>query len=572
MPASRRAAMASSASASTSNRPQKDRQRPRSPVLPVWCGLHAFVAAPQRRRQEKSVNHLLKNASIGIKVAMAPAIAILCLMLVTGIGWFSARSLTTDLREVAGAGVERVVSAQAFATQLTQLHQKLYQSMTWEAIGQRAERIKDLDNGLLAELTAFGKTLDGAGGDDSLSAEQQVALRNVHKTYLSYAKTAADALDMKSAGVANAAGYVVTVDSQYAKVREQIDAFVKVERDLAATAVEQAEKAANRVSLISLGVSAAALVVCALLSLTFVRAITRPLERAARIADDLAEGDLRTRDVERSADATGRVLGSLEVVSRNLSQIVSEVRSTAQEVNNASGEIASGNADLSARTEHTASALEQTAASVEQLAATIRQSAENAQQADTLARQATSVAVEGGTVVGDVVAAMDEISTQARRIADIIGTIDGIAFQTNILALNAAVEAARAGEQGRGFAVVASEVRSLAQRSGEAAKEIRTLIGSSVEQVERGTARVQVAGDTMTRVVESIQRVSQMVGDITRAASAQASDIAQVNQAIMEMDKTTQQNAAMVEEATAATESLRAQSERLVESLARFKT
>ena len=523
------------------------------------------MAVPKRRTSKRR-----KRARNTHKTA--PAIVILCLMLVTSIGWFSARSLTTDLREVAGAGVERVVAAQAFATQLTQMHQRLYQSMTWEAIGQRAERIKELDNGLLAELTAFGKTLDNAGNDADLSADQQTALRAVHKSYLVYAKTAADALDMKSAGVANAAGYVVTVDGQYTKVREQIDGFVKVERDLAATAVEQAERSANRVSLISLGVSAAALVVCALLSLTFVRAITRPLERAARIADDLADGDLRTRDVERSNDATGRVLGSLEVVSRNLSEIVSEVRSTAQEVNNASGEIASGNADLSARTEHTASALEQTAASVEQLAATIRLSADNAQQADALARQATSVAVEGGAVVGDVVAAMDEISTQARRIADIIGTIDGIAFQTNILALNAAVEAARAGEQGRGFAVVASEVRSLAQRSGEAAKEIRTLIGSSVEQVERGTARVQVAGDTMTRVVESIQRVSQMVGDITRAASAQASDIAQVNQAITEMDKTTQQNAAMVEQATAATESLRAQSERLVESLARFKT
>jgi methyl-accepting chemotaxis protein len=518
------------------------------------------------------VNHLLKNASIGVKVAMAPAIAILCLMLVTGLSWFSARSLTTDLREVAGDGVERVVSAQAFATQLTQLHQKLYQSMTWEAIGQRAERIKELDNGLLSEMAAFGKTLGNAVGDASLSAEQQAALGAVHKSYLTYAKTAADALDMKSAGVANAAGYVVTVDGQYVKVREQIDAFVKAERDLAAQAVATAEKAASRTAWITLGVSAAALAVCALLSLTFMRAITGPLERAARIADALADGDLRTREVERSNDATGRLLGSLVEVSRNLSTIVAEVRGTAQEVNNASGEIASGNADLSSRTEHTASALEQTAASVEQLAATIRQSADNAQQADTLAREATSVAVEGGAVVGDVVAAMGEISTQARRIADIIGTIDGIAFQTNILALNAAVEAARAGEQGRGFAVVASEVRSLAQRSGEAAKEIRTLIGSSVEQVERGTARVQVAGDTMTRVVESIQRVSQMVGDITRAASAQANDIAQVNQAITEMDKTTQQNAAMVEEATAATESLKAQSERLVESLARFKT
>jgi methyl-accepting chemotaxis protein len=259
-------------------------------------------------------------------------------------------------------------------------------------------------------------------------------------------------------------------------------------------------------------------------------------------------------------------------VARNLTGLVTDIRSTAEQINVASGEIATGNADLSTRTEGTASALQQTAASVEQLTATIRSNADNARAANVLARDASTVAREGGAMVVDVVSTMNAINAQAKKIADIIGTIDAIAFQTNILALNAAVEAARAGEQGRGFAVVASEVRSLAQRSADSAREIRTLIGSSVEQIDAGASQVQAAGQTMTRIIGAIERVSSTVDDIARAAGEQATGIAQVNQTVAEMENSTQQNAAMVEEATAATDALNGQAQRLVQMLTRFRT
>jgi methyl-accepting chemotaxis protein len=313
-------------------------------------------------------------------------------------------------------------------------------------------------------------------------------------------------------------------------------------------------------------------VLAAGLSWTFMRAISRPLQEAAELAHHLAQGDLTYSVGASSTDATGRMLTALGGVSRNLTTMVADIRSTADEIDTASGEIASGNSDLSSRTESTASSLQETAASIEELTATVRQSADNAQAANALARDASNVAREGGALVQGVVQTMDQINSQAKKIGEIIGTIDGIAFQTNILALNAAVEAARAGEQGRGFSVVASEVRLLAQRSAESAREIRTLIGSSVEQIDAGVNKVQAAGHTMTKIVGAIEKVAGTVDGIARASSEQAAGIAQVNNAVSEMERATQQNAAMVEEATAATESLRHQSQRLVGLLGRFRT
>jgi methyl-accepting chemotaxis protein len=336
--------------------------------------------------------------------------------------------------------------------------------------------------------------------------------------------------------------------------------------------VASAGSLAARNGWIIAGVSLAGLAISSLLAWTFVRAISQPLGQAATLAREVAQGDLTHRPAETSQDATGRVLAALAEVSQNLNGIVNAIRRTADEIDNASGEIAGGNADLSTRTEANATALQQAAASIEQLSATIRQSADNARDAKTLAHDASSVAREGGVIVADVVNTMQAINVQAKKIGEIIAVIDGIAFQTNILALNAAVEAARAGEHGRGFNVVAGEVRSLAQRSGDAAREIRQLIGSSVEQIEAGAGKVQTAGRTMERIVDAVERVAQTVDDISRVMAEQASGIAQVNQTVNEMDRTTQQNAAMVEQATAATESLRGQATRLVQMLTRFKT
>ena len=292
---------------------------------------------------------------------------------------------------------------------------------------------------------------------------------------------------------------------------------------------------------------------------------------AVKVAQTVAAGDLTQPVHVHGNDELASLMTALKVMQARLASLVSQVRSGVDSVGTASHEIARGNADLSSRTEQTASNLQQTASSMEQLTGTVKQSADSARQANQLAASATQVAQRGGSVVSQVVATMEQINTSSKKIADIIGVIDSIAFQTNILALNAAVEAARAGEQGRGFAVVASEVRNLAQRSAEAAKEIKGLIGASVHNVESGSKLVADAGATMNEIVASVQRVTDIIGEITAAASEQSDGIGQVNTAVTQLDQMTQQNAALVEQSAAAAQSLKDQAQRLSAVIATFK-
>jgi methyl-accepting chemotaxis protein len=299
--------------------------------------------------------------------------------------------------------------------------------------------------------------------------------------------------------------------------------------------------------------------------------ICRPLDAARQLAQAIATGDLRTQLRVAGRDETAALQQALLEMQRSLQDIVGQVRTSAETISVASAEVASGNTDLSQRTEQAAGSLQQTASSMEQITATVRQSADSAGEASRLAVSAASVAQRGGAVVAQVVSTMDDIHTSSRKIADIIGVIDGIAFQTNILALNAAVEAARAGEQGRGFAVVASEVRSLAQRSAAAAREIKALIGASVDRVEAGSRLVADAGSTMGEIVASVQRVRDIVTDISRAATEQSTGIGQVGSAVGDLDRMTQQNAALVEQSAAAAESLKSQAERLAGLVGTFR-
>ena len=320
-----------------------------------------------------------------------------------------------------------------------------------------------------------------------------------------------------------------------------------------------------------LSVGGFALLASILVAWRITRSITQPLTRAVEVARTVAAGDLSSDIRVDSRDETGQLLAALKDMNANLRTIVGQVRDGTETIATASDQIATGNLDLSARTEQQAGALEETASSMEELTSTVKQNAENARQANVLARSASDIATRGGVVVADVVDTMSAIHTSASKIVDIISVIDGIAFQTNILALNAAVEAARAGEQGRGFAVVASEVRNLAQRSASAAKEIKTLIDDSVTKVGEGSRLVSQAGSTMDEIVGSVKRVTDIMGEITAASQEQESGIEQINQAITEMDAVTQQNAALVEEAAAAAESLKEQSAQLAATVSVFK-
>ena len=302
-----------------------------------------------------------------------------------------------------------------------------------------------------------------------------------------------------------------------------------------------------------------------------IRSIQQPLAQANALAAQIASGDLSAHAQVSRGDEFGELLRALYAMSHSLGRMVQQVRQSTDSIATASSQIASGNHDLSARTEQTASNLQQTAAAMEEFSSTISQSAHSAQQASTLAAGASGVARRGGEVVGQVVSTMEEINHSSQKIADIIGVIDSIAFQTNILALNAAVEAARAGEQGRGFAVVASEVRSLAGRSAQAAKEIKDLITASVERVGVGQRLVQDAGTTMHDIVQSVQRVTDMIGEITSASTEQSTGVAQVTQAVGNLDQMTQQNAALVEESAAAAQSLHEQADQLAQVVAAFK-
>jgi methyl-accepting chemotaxis protein len=368
-----------------------------------------------------------------------------------------------------------------------------------------------------------------------------------------------------------ALAYAAKAEGTVKAMVANIDALTKAQMARVESVRQHAEQRATIADAVKLALMGMTLALFLPLAWLTSRAVCKPLDRVVRVAERIAEGDLGSSVEQGGHDEIGRLLQAIAGMQDRLRVLVGEIRQTADSIQVASTEVATGNHDLSQRTEQAASNLQQTASSMEQLTGTVRQSADAASQANQLAASAAEVAQRGGQVVSQVVTTMDAINASSKKIADIIGTIDGIAFQTNILALNAAVEAARAGEQGRGFAVVAGEVRSLAQRSAEAAREIKALIGNSVDKVETGSRLVTDAGTTMNEIVASVQRVTDIIGEITAASAEQSSGLGQINGAVTQLDQMTQQNAALVEESAAAAESLREQAGRLAGLVATFR-
>ena len=420
----------------------------------------------------------------------------------------------------------------------------------WEvAIGRTRKALETLKDGALVR-----QSLDHL---DAYAKASQPVLQQVQNGAFDTAKVADRMLG-------KAKEHVVAVEQ----------AVAEISKGVAAQALA-AQREFDEAMLLTLYAFAAVLAVAVLLvvPLTLLNAasIVDPIRAARRAAQIIAEGDLTQPIDVQGHDESAELLRALAQMQESLRTLVGQVRSTSDSIGTASAEIATGNQDLSQRTEQTASNLQQAASSMEQLTGTVKQSADSARQANQLASSAAEVAQRGGVVVAQVVSTMDEINASSKKIGDIIGVIDGIAFQTNILALNAAVEAARAGEQGRGFAVVASEVRSLAQRSAEAAREIKALIGASVEKVEGGSRLVADAGATMNEIVNSVKRVSDIIGEITAASAEQSDGIGQINGSVTQLDQMTQQNAALVEESAAAAESLKAQAAALAQVVGIFK-
>ena len=512
--------------------------------------------------------NFLTRIRIGPRLATAFAISVLLLCAVSAISVLSIRSINDALRTVTSDRYTKVRLVLDIKEQLGRQDGFAAQALLLEDAARKDARMADLGKARAAVAKDF-EILD----QQTRSEEGRRELSALQKERGDYVNEILSFEHAVHEGKLDAARQLLLgpVHHQLQEYRLLLEKFTAFEEGKMDQSRLQAEQIVGTSQWLIVGLGGAAIAIAAILARLVSTSITRPIAQALKVAQTVAAGDLRSRFDIVGSDEAAALLRSLEQMNGNLAQIVGDVRSSSESIATGSSQIAMGNADLSQRTEEQAANLQQTAASMEQLNATVKQNADTASAATQLAASASEAATQGGIAVGHVVQTMERITASSKKIGDIIGVIDGIAFQTNILALNAAVEAARAGEQGRGFAVVAAEVRTLAQRSAEAAREIKVLIGTSVANVESGTHQVAEAGRTMQDIVGRVRRVNDLIGEISAASGEQSRGVSQIGDAVTQLDQVTQQNAALVEESAAAAESLKHQAAHLAQAVSSFQ-
>jgi methyl-accepting chemotaxis protein len=514
---------------------------------------------------------LMNRLRIGTRLSLAFSLMVLLMLVVGGLGMLQTQRMNRNTQEIAANWVPSIEALSGIRQEINSERRiGMRHVLEVDAAHKQIQEdlLKQIKEQRLPEAMKQYEAL--------ISSPQERQLFDELQSRIQAWREAEDRLITASnrgdEGLADARLLAVgETGERFAAVQQTIDSAVKLNVQGVNEAEESSAEAYASALWLLGGTIAVSSCIAGCLAWAISRSITLPLGRALRMSQAVTEGDLTRTEAVESRDELGQLVSSLNHMTERLSSLVRGIRHSTDSIVTASAEIAQGNLDLSGRTEHQAASLQQTAASMQQMNDTVQANTENARQANQLARSASEVASQGGQDVDAVVQTMGGIQESSRRIADIIGVIDGIAFQTNILALNAAVEAARAGEQGRGFAVVASEVRSLAQRSANAAREIKTLIQDSVEKVERGTSQVNGAGQVIQEAVTQVRRVNDLIAEISSSTQEQSMGVSQINTAVTQLDQATQQNAALVEQTSAAAESMRQQAQQLAQAVAVFK-